>query len=975
MSFLWFLIAVTFSILWFQARSSSDESTDDDRGYGQGYWDGYRAFGDKVTALLAQDAANETELRALVSEGRGTQQPEMQEMVGIISDDEATESDDTSTTRPAVVAEAPVAAQPVLTPEEIALEEEQRTLKNLNLLLYIGSFLIVAAAALFVTLVMPASVKLGSLVLVTAAFYVSGLVIYANSSRLKPAAVAFVGTGLAILPFVGFALTLLGGMSGEAAWLVTSLLGLVAYGLAAIRLQSELISYLTMAFVVSLALSAVSTLELAMVWYFIVVIGVSLVCSSVHFLWPKLVPEIFSQPVEQTGHLATPVALVASLFVMNRMELYMYEVLYGVATAHYLVVWLERKTLLYEVLVRVLAQVTLLVIALDISHFSMYSDSKNQLEFGMWFLGIAVAQAVYSLVRVRRRNPESLQVEQAFLGVSLVFVILGMGWWSGVEQADRWVSLSLVVAGAISAGATLRLKQADWSYVGLAASLVLPFVVGRSVFDPKLSYEVLAGGFTVAGLFALMVLERVRSTGRSQAVQALFTVATAVYALLIALSGYLSGEDATVGWTTLLTGGLFAALSYLLRATALEMVGAVAGLASVAAWVSAADVDESWRTLVVVVVTTVFAIAAAFMHHARQERDRRDSLTAFGAVIFACLVFVAMGDEVVVRTATALLAAGGVVAVGLRFALGERKSNLRTIAQVAYIGLPAAALITSLSAGGAGWVALALAVGTLILWLCSYVEKLPAVLLAGNLVFVGTLAILWSWLDFATDWQTYGVAWLSAAVFYAAYWLMVDKGDTRRQWASLVSVWIVLGFATVASIFDGSTTWVMAAAGSLVAGAATLAVQGYIGKSQDYQEIAVYIATFGLQRMVSVLLPETNIVVYGHWWALVIGLMALWRTGSYRVRAMVALGFVTASTGIYALTGVEGYPLMFLIEHLVIVAVGAVFRQQWALWWGIVAVVVAVLYFLRGYTFLALLFLGFLLIVFVIWRLSKTGNK
>ena len=139
-------------------------------------------------------------------------------------------------------------------------------------------------------------------------------------------------------------------------------------------------------------------------------------------------------------------------------------------------------------------------------------------------------------------------------------------------------------------------------------------------------------------------------------------------------------------------------------------------------------------------------------------------------------------------------------------------------------------------------------------------------------------------------------------------------------------------------------------------------------------EVAVYAATLGLQRMVAELLPELNMVLYAHWWALMLVLVAVWRK-QLHTRFIVALAFVTASTGWYALIGEQGYSLFFLIEHLVVAIVGAVLRKQWAMWWGIIAVVLAILYFLRNYTALALLFLGFLLILFVIWRLLKVGKK
>lgn len=243
------------------------------------------------------------------------------------------------------------------------------------------------------------------------------------------------------------------------------------------------------------------------------------------------------------------------------------------------------------------------------------------------------------------------------------------------------------------------------------------------------------------------------------------------------------------------------------------------------------------------------------------------------------------------------------------------------------------------------------------------------------MALIYTLSTLWNWLEFDPEWHLQGVAWLGAAIFYGIYWLMVDKKDEWRQLASLVSVWVVLGLVTLVYIFTGTSEFVLSAAGSLLAIALTLGAHGYLQGKANYVEAAVYIGTFALQRMVSVLIPDANLVFYGHWWALTIGLVAWWRKGEYKTRAIIALAFVTGSTGIYALMGEPGYPLVFLVEHLLVLTAGALLRKSWVMWWGVISVVLAVLYFLRDYTFLAPLFLGILLIIFVVWRLTKIGKK
>jgi len=978
--FLWFLAALVFFVLWLDARSKNTQpgaSTRADADYSQGYWDGYRAFGDKVEAMLHTDSLSKRELLRYIKEGNkevntaGTDAAPMSEQLGIIADD----VDEYSDEEPRIFVQE-AAMQPALTEEDIEAQKEKRTLQNLNTLLYVGSFLIVAAAALFVTLVMPPVVKLTSLILVTVAFYVSGLVIHSRSVRLQPAATAFIGTGLAIIPFVGFALTSLGGLSGANAWLITSLVGLFAYGYAAVRIQSQLVSYLTMAFVLSLAMSAVSTLSLSMIWYFIALMGVSIVCNTIRYLWPKSVPRLFAAPIEQTGQFTTPVALVASFFTMEYMDLFMYEVLFGVATAHYMVVWLEQRDYVYEAAVRGLGYVTLLLIGYDLS----IANSWHEASFGVWWLMLATAQAVYSLARVRTADTKSTNIESIWLMSALGAIFVGMSFWTVLGTMWIWVSVSLVVLGAISLAATLRLRQAGWAYLGLGVSLLLPYVLGRGVLEPVVSYEVIAGVFAVFALLALLALDRVLSLGRSQAVASLLAAAVVAYSSLIVLSGMMAGSMVAIGWTTLLAGGVFLLLSYPLKSIAVEIVGAALGVVSVGAWVHDSSIASEWWLVVSTTVSASLLACGALAHHVRAERERRDGLLRVGAIVFGLIAFSglsfgSLASIVVLRTAALLLLVAGVAALCLRLVLQHSSSPITNTTKVSYVTFPLLALLVSFQAGE-GWTALVLAVAAVIAWVASCVEKLAGLLSAGNVLLVCALYVVWSWLGFDSAWQIYGVAWLSMGVFYATYWLMVDKRDEVRQWISLVSIWVVLGWSAVYGIFDVDPQYIMMSAGSLLLIAATLAVHGYLHKKRDHVEIALYLATFGLQRMVSVLLPEVNLVFYGHWWALVIALVAWWRKGAdCQVRLMGAMVLVTGSTGVYALMGIPGYSMVFLIEHLIVLTSGALLRQQWVMWWGATAVIAAILYFLRGFTFLALLFLGFLLILFVIWRLTKMTKR
>ena len=93
------------------------------------------------------------------------------------------------------------------TPEAAAARKAKRDQQNINVTLYVASLLLVAAGALFVGTSLPALFRFVGIWFITALFYVSGMVIHSRVPRLRPAAVAFVGTGLALIPVTGLPCT------------------------------------------------------------------------------------------------------------------------------------------------------------------------------------------------------------------------------------------------------------------------------------------------------------------------------------------------------------------------------------------------------------------------------------------------------------------------------------------------------------------------------------------------------------------------------------------------------------------------------------------------------------------------------------------------------------------------------------------------------------------------------------------------
>jgi hypothetical protein len=227
----------------------------------------------------------------------------------------------------------PAQAQPAWsTPQESEddrrARREKRDRQNINITLYIASLLLVAAGALFLGTNLASLLKFVGVCAITALFYIAGFVLHANVPRLRPAAVAFAGTGLALIPVLGLALYNFALHDGPIAWLATSLLGLAAYSFAAVRLESRVLAYLSLTFVVSSTWSGVSILGGALVWYFTAMIGLAVLLTLLTALRPRWLPPLYLRPLIQLHPLVVPavaisVTLVPLLFTRAEYSLVM----------------------------------------------------------------------------------------------------------------------------------------------------------------------------------------------------------------------------------------------------------------------------------------------------------------------------------------------------------------------------------------------------------------------------------------------------------------------------------------------------------------------------------------------------------------------------------------------------------------------------------------------------------------------------
>ncbi|WP_146361070.1 hypothetical protein [Arthrobacter yangruifuii] len=233
----------------------------------------------------------------------------------------------------------PRPAPPVKTEAQLREEKRRRDLRNINITLYSASLLLVAAAALFIGLAIPAEARFFGVVAVTALFYVSGLVIHSRSKRLQPAAVAFTGTGLALIPVVGLALFNFVLPNGPTAWLVTSLVGTAAFAYAAARIESRVVTYLALTFLLSSGLASGAALRWGIVWYFLFTVILATLISLAALKRPGWLNNLYVDAFVRSHRYLVPATAIACVQISGQMTSAQLGVLFLAFALYYAVMF------------------------------------------------------------------------------------------------------------------------------------------------------------------------------------------------------------------------------------------------------------------------------------------------------------------------------------------------------------------------------------------------------------------------------------------------------------------------------------------------------------------------------------------------------------------------------------------------------------------------------------------------------------
>ncbi|HJX79927.1 hypothetical protein [Glutamicibacter sp.] len=475
----WFIVVLLLLALSFLIgyRVGKKKQSTDAQAKQQAWQEGYNAAASYAAREARQAAPAAVQLPQPASNGPPTVQP----LIERTANDPAPSLPAGVSAQLAVKPAAPLApARPVK-----VLTARERELRNINVTLYVAALLIVAAAALFLSFALPPLPKLIALFMLAAAFYGVGLYVHAAKENLKPAASAFAGTGLALLPLSGIATYQTLPLSAPVVWLVFSLIGTLAVAFATVRLRSRVLAWLAVFVLVSTTMACAATVQRGILFYLLFLLVLSVVLLVLAVRSQKVRSSLFYSAVFATGQLLPLLVLGLALIMYGSLNPRDLLWVFFLVTAHLLLaIRLIEQFRLYRLYA---ARVTfMLLIFATGNYLGMESHITWAVSAVLW------AGQGFALTHFARGYRQLFQVPAS--------------WWR-TERIAMW---ALVIGSALAALVQAALPLVPWWYAVLLIPVLQVFTLNALRQRGKIEAVALVMlallAMTASGLFAWRVL-------------------------------------------------------------------------------------------------------------------------------------------------------------------------------------------------------------------------------------------------------------------------------------------------------------------------------------------------------------------------------------------------------------------------------------------------------------------------------------
>lgn len=434
--------------------------------YNRGYWEGRRHLRQEVMDYTAEHTAvSRDRLQEVLDKSQWI--PETPANADLQSMQSLNGGSSTPTASPSFA--TTVATAQKNTPADYAV-----------LLLYLGAFLFVAAASLFVLFGgMSGAMKTLVVIIVIACFYGSGLFLN-QSKRLRSVGATFAAIGLMLAPLAGIAVYgfWLNQTHGTAVWLVTSLACVFLYLHALLSLRHEYIGYLMIGTVISLVQSSFTQFGLAfysLSWGLLLAAMVSAVASRL--LGESDIQKVMKTPLFITATILSPVALVWSVGLVEEygieqciITLYFAAIFHGLH-GYLLGSGIARQAHWIGAQLSVLVAVGLLV----------FRISDNHAAVSVYLATAAVGYVVASLSNaLRQYAPRHYEGVFALSMGLMIATIISVAPWAS------WLLVALVLSWILFWLQWNVYRQLASAILAQLALMTVPITFGWYVMQPQL---------------------------------------------------------------------------------------------------------------------------------------------------------------------------------------------------------------------------------------------------------------------------------------------------------------------------------------------------------------------------------------------------------------------------------------------------------------------------------------------------------
>ena len=446
--------------------------------------------------------------------------------------------------------------------------------KKWNILLYLGSFLLVMAMILFISneddsLVAPTAIIL------TLLFYLGGIALFKTVPYLKSVGKSFAYTASAVFPFWVISFTTFG-LTEQVAWIVASIISLSVFIIDSLIFKSKVtaaFAYIWL-FVLTWSCTPSGNAVFATYWAILAPMVLSLVPTLLWLGKPGWLPVSFRKATQIFGMVLTPLfsaVLSFTFFISDFPESHPFlrSLIVAILLVYALLHWLKGQKYGFFVFARLVAQLLIFTVVADVlqytffdysPYYSYYATGVNETTSIMvaivWLTG-CLAQSLIALF-IPKKNDTAIRAEHAMEVISLAGILVTPALTYNLENGALIQLLILSFVSILGVIYSAVHKNILWSIATLIGLLLIPTVLS-DLFEIRYMNWLLVAYFAVYGLLAL--LGYAASRKRQPLHSFVLTLVEVIIAGFVVVVASADENFVEIGWLTLAV--LFTIFGYL----------------------------------------------------------------------------------------------------------------------------------------------------------------------------------------------------------------------------------------------------------------------------------------------------------------------------------------------------------------------------------------------------------------------------